>query len=348
MLSLLLLVASTTCTGDDFESIFSQINRFILQQEKKFSFNLKESIESATEIKGALSRLNLNDLSAFRQEFVNIVHDFDVGTQDLGRLLERIGTNDAPVPAIIDGINHFKTYVENSLKWYSFLEKLRDDYNLQKTAQRGSDFEREIMTASIDDDNTKPLKTFEFANSISQLDPHQYKDIQNAYKTIENLEVNPDKLGLLKTVWRQSRQSVQLECQNDTLVVSGYNVLLADVVLNDCFKTAQHLKVFALNKVFFDTGLIKPSLDMAVVSPIWETIKSAHYAYVNFNGKRGEQPATAVDSDSFRRPGKPGATGHPGGWGGQFMGFGKSLYGPPFHIHLRGGRGGKGQDGGYG
>lgn len=347
---LLLAVVSTTCTGDEFESIFSQINRFISQKEKKYSFNLKDSIDSAKKINEALPRLNPSDEFVFRAQFIDIVHNFDIETQDLGALLDRILKNDAPVPTIIDRINHFKAYVESSLKWYKFVEKLRDDYNLQKTDQLPPDFESNIMMNAFvyDENTTEPAKSFDFAKSISQLDQNRYKDIQDAYKAIQDMDLNTDKLNLLRTVWAQSRQPVRMECQNHTLLVYGYNVLMTDVVSNACFKTAQRLEVFALNKVFFDTRLTKPSLDMAVVSPIWETIESAHYAHVNFDGEHGGQPAIAVDSDKFPKPGEPGATGQPGGWGGQFIGYGRLFYGRPIQIHLQGGDGGAGQNGGNG
>lgn len=273
VLNLLLLVVSTSCTGDEFESIFSQIYRIIWQKEKKCSFNLKDSIESATKINGALPQIYaLYDPSEFKQEIVEMVHHFDIGTQNSGRLLERIEVNDSSWTDLIDRIHQLKVYVENLLKWYNFLEKLRDDYNFQKTEKLPSSFANKIMGARFFGNDTKPVKAFKFAKSISQLDPHRFKDIQEAYKAIQYMDLNKHKLDLLQTVWNNLRQSVLMECQNDTLMVSGYNVLLADVVSKDCFKTAKYLKVFALNKIFFDMDLIKPSLDMAVVSPNWETI----------------------------------------------------------------------------
>lgn len=351
MLNLLLLAASTSCIGDEFESIFSQINRFILEKEKRSSLNLKDSIDSATKINEALPRLNPSDMFMFRDQFIDIVHNFDIETLDLAGLLDRIGTNDAPVAVIINRIGHFKAYVENSLKWYSFLEKLRDDYNLQKTERLPHDFASNIIeNAFVYDENTTELaKTFDFAKSISQLDPHQYKDIQDAYKSIQDVDLNANKLNLLRTVWIQSRQPVQMECQNDTMVVFGYNVVMGDVVANDCFKTAPHLEVFAFNKVFFDTDVRKHSFDMAVVAPIWETIGSDHFAgLLYFDGEFGAQPAFAVDSVRYPEQGKPGATGQPGGWGGQFIAYGRSFYGRPIHVHLQGGLGGAGQNGGNG
>lgn len=343
LLNVLLLVASSSCTGDEIENIYSQINGFILQKEEKHSHNLKDSIDSATKINEILSRLNSSKLTEFKQQFIDMVHGFEISTPDLERLLESIGTNATPIPVIFDRIKRLKAYVGDSLNWYKFLEKLRNNYSLQKSDRLPIDFGINILNSSIYDEKTiEPVKSFEFANSISQLDPTWHKDILDTYKGIQDMYLNKYKLNLLQTVWEQSREFASIECQNDNLLVFGYNVLLTDVVGDDCFKIAKHLQIFALNKVFFDTNLTKPSLDIAVVSPIWETVGFGRQYFMDFKGKHGEDQPSAVE------PGKAGATGLPGGWGGQFIGYGRLFYGAPISIQLMGGTGGRGQNGGKG
>lgn len=164
---------------------------------------------------------------------------------------------------------------------------------------------------------------------------------------IETVYVSTYKLKFLYAIYDQSMEPNKVECldNNNLLRVSGYNALLSNVVREACFQTANRVEIFAWNEVFVDETIKKPSMDMTIISPFWIIIGSRE---INFDGRDGKNLPKANDSQSEMEPGTNGEDGEPGGWGGRFMAFGYSFNQTIDSLHLNGGEGAQGQDGGNG
>lgn len=334
---MLLALTSTSCTGDEFENVYSQINGLILQQEKKFSRNLKDSIESATKIHETLSHLNSTDLKEFKQQFVDMVDNLkiDLPDGDLGKLLETIGTNVAPLHDVIERINRLKEYVGNSLKWYDGLEITRRIYDYPYLKKSSPDSVNRTHEYVTDETTAKPFKNFPFARKFAQYDPA-------VYNIVKDLHVNTYRLNLLHAVVDQERnRKFESMCGVDNSIrIEGFNIILSDVVQEPCYETANFTEIFALNRVFIDVQIVKPSLEIIIISPTWIIVPG------NFNPSDAMIKLTGESPHFTRAPvqlgvnGEDGEMGEPGGWGGSFVGFGGSIDG-----EVNGGQGSHGAPG---
>lgn len=334
-----------------FEGIFLQINAIIVQEERKYSNNLNDSIESARKFNEKLSRLSSPKAEEFRHQYYDMVHDFGI-EMPIGYLeislykFKKFGGRNAR-DIIQRNITELKRSVEDSLKWYSFLEKLRDTYNVPNKIIFSTDFKEKDENDNIQE----PFSSTALAKSITQLDPKLYKDLQDANKDVQHLMLNTNKLNLLHAVVKELKQPNTEHCKGDTLHVRGFNVLLSNVVNIHCFKAAKHVQIFAWNKVFIDTSIVKPSLDTIIISPVWEIVRKYEF---NFHGKdhlinyiQSLIPDAAAPSSNSNTNGTDGKTGKSGGWGGRFVGFGREIYGN-LVVNLNGGVGGRGENGGKG
>lgn len=340
---MLLIIASTSCTGDEFQKVYSQIKEFILQEEKKHSHNLNDSFESANKIYEKLSRINSTELREFKQQLIVMVDDFGMDTMDgdFAILFERIGTNAVPIHDILKRINSLKRWVRKSLTWYKYLNRFRMNLDRYEILKHGlpADLKNSIIN-SRNEIATKRFMNFTFAQSFEHFLPKQYR-------RVKNLHVNTIKLKFLHAVYDQAMESEEVECleSNNLLRVSGYNVLLSNVIQAPCYETANRVEIFAWNKVFIDERITKPSLDMTIISPIWEV---TGLPTIDFTGIQGKELPKADDSQSESEPGNNGVMGKPGEWGGRFVAFGLSINKKMDLLLLMGGIGGDGQDGGNG
>lgn len=366
----------------DFESIKALVKRFMLQEEERHSHNLDKLLESAAQIYAILMRFNALKLKEFQQQFIAIIDDLFINISgnvlrrakieflqhiDFLHILSKQYHTEMEFNVstkMSNDVDILKAYSKNSLDWYSFLRNLHEKlstYDYQQKKDIGVGYAPNIVIG-VGESGEQVASNLNIKAIFDQLDTKMYVQVQH-------LLVNTIKLKLLHAVWRQSTQNASYDCLSDRthLLVKGYNVLLSHAIQDDCFKDAKHIQIFALNKVFIDADVTKfianKTLDMAIISPTWEIIDIGNRAnrILNFEGMIGESMTRAESSTNypdrafgreilkFPERGQDGKNGHPGESGGQFLAIGRSIMGQSqINLFMKGGRGGMGQDGGYG
>lgn len=148
---------------------------------------------------------------------------------------------------------------------------------------------------------------------------------------------------------------ISKECSADSknLTVYGYNVAVSEVVTADCWANATSIEIFALNKMLIDVDIEKYSTCLSIIAPEWEIVlndqmPSRHIKLIGADATKMSYNSPAKNSDALGKPGDDGLAGMPGESAGLFFGIGQRINDKPFEIHLIGGKGGNGQDGGNG
>lgn len=166
----------------------------------------------------------------------------------------------------------FKNYIKNSRTWYNFLLKLRDHlstYSAQWSVSdaKGSHLANQYVGQQKDD--TISAGKIGISSIVELLWGIKEKN------AIENVQVNQYKLKAIQTLWKNAMSKNEISCTPDRLVAKGYFVALSEVAKASCWKTANFIDIFALNKVFIDidTEDTKPNSQMTIISPTWEIIQ---------------------------------------------------------------------------
>lgn len=356
----------------DFAIMSADIKRFIVQKEKYSSYSLNESVKATTMIKQQLSEIISMEPKRFTKQLTDAVDvlGISLSTRTLKKFFKYIdfldfaqlfSTNRLTIPIeIFDHIANHRAYLVNSISWYSFLIDIRDKLSKYSVQKRSKDYDGSgIMNVVIGDETTEKLVWgLGIQSTLESIDPQIYKSVQY-------LHVNMFKVKLLQGIWEQSMQPISKNCSADgkTFVAKGYNVLISDVLNSDCWPNATHIEIFAMNKVFFDADIKKPSIYLSIISPVWEIIlddgvKSRQIELSGANGMDYSSPAqegiSVPESNQtqehlkYSGRGENGMPGSTGGPGGQFFGIGWFINNNRLEIYVNGGRGGNGQDGGKG
>lgn len=358
---------------DNFSSIGSDIKRFILEKEKYSANSLNESINTISMINQKLSQIFSMEPKLFAKQLINFTDTLTINLsiRSVNKFLKYIefidflrlfNKNNLGIPIVIlNQITNHKNYLKNSLWWYNFLIIVREklsEYSIQKQTNNfdGS----RLMTLAISSENSeRTVGDLDIKSTIDLIDPQ-------IFSTIKHLHINAFKLKLLQSIWDQSMQPISIDCSTDGkfLIAKGFNVLIRDIIESDCWTNAMHIEIFALNKVFLDANIDKPSAYLSIISPAWEIVLKSGIQIelsgpnaINYTvpAKSGENivewEVIGNDGENYSplmNTAKNGVPGMPGGPGGQFFGIGESINHNWLEINLNGGRGGNGQDGGNG
>lgn len=361
-----------------FNTISADLRSFLLGKEKLSSNSLDESVNSTSVIDHQLLQITSIEPKTFTKQLTEVINHLGINLP-IGHLkkfvtiiefldfLQLFSSNNLTIPVEIQNqIEDQKAYINNSQSWYKTMHQLHRilSYNLVQIQVNNFDGSK-IMGTSINGENTELL--------VSDLDLEStFKPINNSYvyDLIRDYKINAFKLKLLQGVWNQTMQPFSHECSSDgkQLVIKGYNVLVSDIMKLDCWSSATHIEIFALNIIFLDANIDKPSGYLSIIAPEWE-IGSTLDIKITLNGANGVNYTTPAQQgikfpDRSDRPegttpreklvypekGENGAPGIPGEAGGKFFGIGR-LINTDFatlDIYAFGGNGGDGQDGGKG
>lgn len=370
---------------NEFTVLSADIKRLLLQKAGRYANNLEALKETALKINEKLSLLNSTIPKVFVKQFIHFVNELEISlsTTNFKTFLNYIefinyvesfsGTSLFLPPEILELINDNKKYLDDSTIWYRFLSELHDKLSSYDVQKKSSSFDgsklmklnaERILPAFSEGLTERPLGDFDLKSIFDDIDPIYYK-------TIENLQINVIKLRLLQAIWKQTMQtSVSKDCSTteNKLRVKGYNVLISDVMKSNCWSSASYVEIFALNKVFFDADIDKPSTSLHITSPIWEIVldEGTQYRQIKLNGIDAvelTEPAKnstklperlngelVFEREDLKYPerGEHGKPGQPGGSAGQFFGIGQAINDKNLQIELIGGKGANGQDGGNG
>lgn len=153
------------------------------------------------------------------------------------------------------------------------------------------------------------------------------------YYTIETIQVNPFKLKILKLVLVQAMDSsLNILREENKLRVKGYKVKISDIGRH-CSDAINHIDVFAINNLFIDADIEKTGKNahLSFVAPKWYSFGDRKLIMNGADGKPCSESAVN------------------GVAAGNFLGIGQKCFNDQhLEIHLNGGKGGIGQNGGKG
>lgn len=137
------------------------------------------------------------------------------------------------------------------------------------------------------------------------------------------------------------------EYTHEKITIRGFDIKLSEALANNCLFHPTQIEIFAWNKIIIDDdydshGHLKL---VSVIAPIIEVVKKS---VIDLSGQSAESHPSSKASPSIGH-GRDGKPGNPGGSSGSIMIIAKAfLNEKQCDIHLNGGDGGIGQDGGDG
>lgn len=135
---------------------------------------------------------------------------------------------------------------------------------------------------------------------------------------------------------------------DDTLLIKGEYVKLSDINLSELCAKCTHVKIFAINTIFFDSDIISNTTkQLSIIANKWVVIGNATISLLGTNNDdKPEDPIKGTETYPEGRDSKPG---EPGGNGGNFFGYAHEIVdGQNLVINISGGRGSQGQNGSQG
>lgn len=360
-----LLVELRNRLAADVSEIASDIKDFFLNEEKLYS-DLRILFEIMNNGYMHLSQVNSTQLKEFGKQLLNIVDLLKINMitdhfinyfdhiEQYDYFFERSVANRMShvlnTPRMLPSLNIFssfertKAYMGESNTWYAFLIQLHailSEYRIQKDIKQYSEEVAKLMVQfSIEEYEEKNIDDTYLEKFLDHIDT-------DIYNQVKNMTVNIYKLNAIKEVLDQTMNSHnKYQCSNEKLIIFGYFVWISQVVDIECMKQAKLIEIYAMNTVFVDTDIDKTgkNAQIIIVATTWFV---DGYRKIILNGVAGEaHDSNEIDSFSVSVNGKPGK---PGGSAGNFIGIGNKFYTEDqLEIHVNGGNGGPGQNGGKG
>lgn len=348
---------------NDVRSIGHEIYTFYLQQEKHISdLNvLKEKFSIAHQ---KLSEIESNDPRVFVKLITNVANKLEIGITidnsnqfwnhmecvDFINAISKINFSNSFNVSV--GLDDVKKYLIESRNWYYFLIELHDKLSEYDVQQEKSKIDVSQFLKSISENhetNSYIVELEQLLNGVINLN----------YSTVENIQLNPFKLRSLETILKQTlnHDPITSELSTERFVAKGHNVKISDI--HRIFEEkanpfgVKYIEVFAMNNLFIDAdiNLIGKKVQLSFIAPTWYVIGDRK---INLNGKDGVSHSESKAADwrggsQFKIYGENGLPGLPGGPAGHFIGIGKKFFNAnKLEIHISGGNGSAGQDGGNG
>lgn len=132
-----------------------------------------------------------------------------------------------------------------------------------------------------------------------------------------------------------------------TLFVEGSKINMSEVLNIECLEEATVVMINALDTFFIDDDFDKTgnSVLLSIIAPKWEIIDKRKIVLDGANMSQLKLDYAPSGIGKF----KDGKPGKPGGSAGTFIGVGSEFINAPnLEIHVNGGVGGTGQNGGNG
>lgn len=249
---------------------------------------------------------------------------------------------------ISEGLSLVSKYLTESTDLYSFLSVLYDrliEYDVQKnTTKYQTSLAILLNELTIREYEMLTLNETSFKEFVGEVglevDPE-----------FENMTLNVYKCKTIRAVLTEALSDViNSTCTSNRLVASGINVKLSDVIKIDCFRSAEFVEIYALNKLFIDADIDKSGQEcqMSLFGQTWDVIGKRVFNLDGILGPR-HNPETAANGTFGNLNGTAGLPGLPGLSSGRILCVGETFNNESqLEISLRGGKGGRGQNGGKG
>ncbi|XP_031639742.1 uncharacterized protein LOC116351742 [Contarinia nasturtii] len=346
--------------------IFAEIEKFYLNQEKKTSdlSVIDETMTLGYERLFASSSSDLwstKDLRRFRNLIIRFVSDLKIEIpdeifDDFKSTINTIFSLKLPSEDILsnllknDAVKKTKIYLFETIEWYKLLHVVHtalSEYKMQNKTEFGkaNDMIKSVSALIKGKENNSfklsQTKILEYAKRIDQT--------KNTFN-LKQMILNSNKLKMFNALLGLVTQNSTSDNSSNRLLVKGYNVKLSDFKNDINSNEIQHIRVFALNKIFVDIDIDKTGKENQIlfIAPEVEVVSERT---IILNGASGEShdvpaPNEAVASGA---KGNGGKAGKPGGPAGKFscIAFKFSNSGG-LKIQANGGTGGPGQNGGWG
>ncbi|XP_031629644.1 uncharacterized protein LOC116344923 [Contarinia nasturtii] len=346
--------------------IFAEIEKFYLNQEKKTS---DLSVIDATMTLGyerlfASSSSDLwstKDLRRFRNLIIRFVSDLKIEIpdeifDDFKSTINTIFSLKLPSEDILsnllknDAVKKTKIYLFETIEWYKLLHVVHtalSEYKMQNKTEFGkaNDMIKSVSALIKGKENKSfklsQTKILEYAKRIDQ--------IKNTFN-LKQMILNSNKLKMFNGLLGLVTQNSTSDKSSNRLLVKGYNVKLSDFKNDINSNEIQHIRVFALNKIFVDIDIDKTGKENQIlfIAPEVEVVSERT---IILNGASGESHDVPAPNEAVApgAKGNGGKAGKPGGPAGKFscIAFKFSNSGG-LKIQANGGTGGPGQNGGWG
>lgn len=338
-------------------AILNEIRQFYVQQENqtsdhnilysKFAFHYEK-----------IDLINSTDPKVYAEQMANVIDELtiEISISGWNQFLADVSTmtdSQSKRFQIENGVKEIAQYLNVSASWYFFLIKLHDipsEYKMQNNPPKNAAKAIIMKISSVDENELKNLNDIGFMQLFDETD-------KKIYTEIENMKVNQMKLNALKNVLQQTMTAeLNVFCSSTESTVKGYNVKMSDVINGKCSAKIKHMKFFAMNKLYIDINVDETGneLQLSMIAPTWEIIGGRQIILDGANGK-AHFNLTAQNGVGHSENGLNGLPGKAGGPAGSFFGIGKqflpsttSIMDGELDIHINGGIGGPGQNGGNG
>lgn len=339
------------------DAILNEIKQFYVQQEnetldhgallEKFLFHFKK-----------VKLINSTDPKDYAKQMANVIDELDIeiSISNWDQFLADVSaiTDDQSKSYEIEnGMKTIAQYLNESAIWYHFLIEIHDilsEYKMQSIPAKNTSM---VIITKIRSVGKNELK------NVNEIGLFQLLDATNkkVYAEVENTQVNQVKLNALKNVLQQTMTADLISlCSSTELLVKGYNVKINDVVNSNCWAQKKTIQIFAMNKLYIDIDIDETGneLQLSMIAPTWEIIGGRQITLDGANGI-AHSNSSARNGVGHSENGLNGLPGKAGGPAGHVFGIGKQflplvtyIMNGELDIHLHGGIGGPGQNGGNG
>lgn len=252
---------------------------------------------------------------------------------------------------LVEALDEAVKYVDNSIKWYSFLASLHQrlsDYDVQKNIGG-----YKIPKLLSNGENFQIGDSGDFSNFFQRISNVNFLKNVN-FEELKKVYVDSTKIRYFgRLINATLNGSLSFTCTDNSkrLQVSGEYVKLSQIKNNACFSTSRSIQIFAKHTIFIDTdlGLDNKSYDdITIIALKWHVIDERK---IQLDGADGEPHSLrkARSGSCYGCDGLDGLPGKPGQSAGHFYGIGDVFINPEnLVISSVGGAGGIGQHGGNG
>lgn len=339
------------------DAVLNEINQFFVQQENETLDHITLYEKLLIHFK-RVDSVNSTDPKVYAAQMANAIDelDIDISISNWIRFLADVSAivEDQSKPYEIEnGMKIIAQNLNESATWYHFLIKFHDilsEYKMQSIPAKNTAMQ---IVSEIRLANENYMKNVNELGLKHLLDETSKK----LYAEIENMTVNQMKLNALKNLLQQAMTFDLITlCSPRELIVKGYNVKVYDVINRKCSAPIKSIKIFAMNRLYIDTNIDETGseLQLSMIAPAWEIIGAKKIildgatgaAHPNSSARNGVEHS---ENGLNGLPGKAGGpAGHFFGIGNKFLPLVTSTMNGELDIHLHGGTGGPGQNGGNG
>lgn len=306
--------------------------------------------------------INSNDPRTFSKQLSNVMETLQIEQDiDAWKKTKHHVTLEQFLNHVIHRASTFKfadsmksptQYLKQSMLWYKFMLNLFEQlsaYQLQEYLMvfinETKVLKNEIKIPVGQTKNVRDTSLKQFVKRVgATIDPE-----------LENAVVNSYKWMRLKTLLIETMDGPETTCLSNKLIVKGHIVRFSDFIGLECSYHVQFYEIFAMYKIIVDANVFnsfnksREKAQVSIIAPTWEVGQRAQRIEMNAmpTEHRFDQPA--ADGTATSPNGTHGLAGMPGTSAGRvLLILQKFINEKNFHVEVKGGKGGYGQNGGAG